>query len=157
WAAHSSAVQRTGFILVDDAQGVGAMQFRQGAAEGAQQIRFLLIVVGQQVGDYFCVRFRGEAVTEVGQLFTQDAVVFDDAVMHDGQALGNVRVGIALSGLAVGSPAGMGDAQVADGGGKFEGFFQFGDLASGADALDAIAGGEYGDAGGGVAAVFAAG
>src|SRR5690606_31816435 len=76
--------------------------------------------------------------------------------MHDGQALGNVRVGITLGGLAVGGPTGVGDAQVADGGGKFEGFFQFGDLASGADALDAVAGGEDGDAGGVVAAVFEA-
>src|SRR5690554_4132028 len=38
WAAHACAVQCAGLIFMDDAQSVGAMQFSQGAAEGAQQV-----------------------------------------------------------------------------------------------------------------------
>src|SRR5690606_9546937 len=155
-AAHAGAVERVGLLLVNHAQGVGAVQFGQGGTEGAEQVLLLFVVVRQQVGDHFGVGVGGEDVAEVDQLFAQDAVVFDDAVMHDGQALGDMRVGIALGGLAVGGPAGVGDAQVADGGGKFEGFFQFGDLAGGANALDAVAGGEDGDASGVIAAVFEA-
>src|SRR5690606_23595722 len=155
-AAHAGAVEGVGLVLMDNAQRIGAVQFCQGGTEGAEQVLLLLVVVRQQVGDYFGVGVGGEDVAEVGQLFAQDAVVLNDAVMHDGQALGDVRVGIALGGLAVGGPAGVGDAQVADGGGKFEGFFQFGDLAGGANALDAVAGGEDGDASGVIAALFEA-
>ena len=43
----------------------------------------------------------------------QLAKVLDDAVMHDGDALGRVRVRIVLGGLAVGRPAGVTDAGVA--------------------------------------------
>jgi len=40
-------------------------------------------------------------------------VVLDDAVMNNGQAIGDVRVGITLTGGAMGGPTGMGDAGVA--------------------------------------------
>src|SRR5690606_4031862 len=88
WAAHARAVQRAGFIFMDDAEGVSAMQLSQGTAEGAEQVRFLLVVVGQQVGDYFGVSFRGEVVAQLLELLTQLVVVFDDAVVDDGQTLG---------------------------------------------------------------------
>src|SRR5690606_19520311 len=105
-AAHAGAVQGIGLILMDHAQCVGAVQFCQGAAKGAQQVGLLLVVVGQQVGDHFGVGFRGEGVAEFGQPFAQGAVVFNDAVVDDGQPLGEVWVGVTLGGFAMGGPAG---------------------------------------------------
>src|SRR5690606_25190058 len=55
-----------------------------------------------------------------------------------------------------GWPRGKGDGGVGVGWGQVQGVFQFGDLAGGAYALDAVAGGQDGDAGGVVAAVFEA-
>src|SRR5690606_17092962 len=106
---HARAVQRAGFIFMDDAEGVSAMQLSQGTAEGAEQVRFLLVVVGQQVGDYFGVSFRGEGIAELDESFAQLVVIFDDAVVDDGQAFGQVRVGVVFGGLAVRGPAGVGD------------------------------------------------
>src|SRR5690606_30424547 len=156
WAAHAGAVERVGLVLVDHAQGVGAVQFSQGGTESAQQVGLFLVVVGQQVGDHFGVGFRGEGVAEVGELLAQCTVVFDDAVMDDGQAFREMGVCVAFGGFAVGGPAGVGDAQVAVDGFLFQGVFQFDDLAHGAGAFDAVAGGQYGDAGRVVAAVFQA-
>src|SRR5690554_3839250 len=67
-----------------------------------------------------------------------------------------MRVGVAFGGFAVCGPAGMGDAQMAVDGFFLQGTFQLDDLAYRAGAFDAVAGGQYGDAGGVVAAVFKA-
>src|SRR5690606_18552368 len=112
-AAHARAIKRVGLVLVNDAKRVSAMQLAEGGAEGAQQVGLLLIVVGQQVGDHFGIGFGSKDVAEICELFTQGAVVFDDAVMDDGQAFRNMRVGVVLGRFAVGSPAGVGDAQMA--------------------------------------------
>ena len=45
--------------------------------------------------------------------FAQLAEILDDAVMHDRDAVGGVRMGVALGRLAVGGPAGMADADIA--------------------------------------------
>ena len=47
------------------------------------------------------------------QRFAQFAKILDDAVMHDGDALGRMRMRIVLGGPAVGGPAGMADAGAA--------------------------------------------
>ena len=63
-------------------------------------------------------------------------------------------MGIVLGRFAMGCPAGMGDAQVADGGMSVERAFQFHYLAGGTHPLDAAIGVEYGNAGRVVTAVF---
>src|SRR5690606_37565651 len=97
---------------------------------------------------------RGEGVAEFGQPFAQGAVVFNDAVVDDGQPLGEVWVGVTLGGFAMGGPAGVGDAQVALDGFCGQGVFQLYDLANGAGTLDALAGDQDSDSGGVVATVF---
>src|SRR5690606_36165812 len=155
-AAHTCTVQGIGLVLVDNPQGVSTVEFGQGGAEGAKQVLFLAVVVGQQVGDYFGVGFRGEGVAQLLELLTQLVVVFDDAVVDYGQPLGQVRMGVVFGGFAVGGPAGVGYAQVAVNGCSFQGIFQLDDLADCAGAFDAVAGGQDGDAGGVIAAVFEA-
>ncbi len=70
----------------------------------------LLNQVGQNLG----VGFGAEDVPFFGQNIAQGFVVFDDAVMDDRQltlAVG-VRVGVGVVRLAVGGPAGVGDADL---------------------------------------------
>src|SRR5690606_6851443 len=89
-------------------------------------------------------------------LFAQLVMVLDDAVVDYSQPLGHMGVRVVFSGLAVGCPAGVGYAQLSVYWGCREGIFQLNYLADCACAFDAIAGGQYGDAGGVVAAVFKA-
>src|SRR5690606_32710868 len=84
-AAHTCTVQGIGRVRGDNPKGVGTVEFGQGGAEGAEQVLFLAVVMGQQVGDYFGVGFRGEAVAQLLEFFAQLVVVFDDAVVDYGQ------------------------------------------------------------------------
>src|SRR5690606_6436407 len=98
-AAHSGAVVLRGVVLADDPQCVSTVELGQGGAEGAEQVLFLAVVVGQQVGDYFGVGFRGEVVAQLLELLTQLVVVFDDAVVDYGQPLGHMGVGVVFGGF----------------------------------------------------------
>ncbi len=84
-------------------------------------------------------------------------MVLDDAVVHHRQVVtGKVRVGVALARRAVGSPAGVGDAQTP---GQFcrpLGAFQLGDLARAAQPLQLAGGIQHGDPGAVVTTVFEA-
>src|SRR5690606_15487310 len=86
-AAHTCTVQGIGLVLVDNPQCVSTVELGQGGAEGAEQVLFLAVVMGQQVGDYFGVGFRGEAVAQLLELLAQLVVVFDDAVVDYSQPL----------------------------------------------------------------------
>ena len=130
------------------------MDVGQGGAEGFKHVVAGGVMVCQQVGDDFSVGLGGELKAEVLQVFAQRRVVFDDAVVHYRQAVGNVRVGVALGRFAVGGPAGVGDAQGAADRRGLQGAFQFGNLADRAYALDAVTGVQYSNAGGVVTAVF---
>src|SRR5690606_2106034 len=138
--------------LVDYAECIGTVQFGQGGAEGAEQVLFLTVVVGQQVGDYFGVGFRGKGVAQFLELLTQLVMVLDDAIVDYGQPLGHMGVRVVFGGFAVGGPAGVSYAQVPVNGCSFQGIFQLDDLADCAGAFDAVAGGQDGDAGGVIAA-----
>ncbi len=63
--------------------------------------------------DHFGIGLAGEFRTLGDQRFAQFAEVLDDAVMHDRDLIGRVRMGIAFGRLAVGRPSGMADAGVA--------------------------------------------
>ncbi len=75
--------------------------------------RPFLHLVGDQMGDHLGVGLRAELRALALQLLAQLAEILDDAVVHDREALGGVRMGIALGRLAVGGPAGVTDADVA--------------------------------------------
>ena len=108
-----------------------------GEADGGEQVGFALERRFDQVGDAFGVGVGGEDVALGGEFAAQGFVVLDDAVVDDGDAAGDVRVGVALGGDAVGGPAGVSDA--GDGSGIGGCGFEFGDAADGADAFDVVA------------------
>src|SRR5690606_3556341 len=112
--------------------------------------------MSQQVGDYFGVGFRGEAVAQFLEFFAQLVMVLDDAVVDYGQPLGHMGVRVVFGGFAVGGPAGVGYTQMAVYGRSFQRICQLDNLADCAGAFDAVAGGQDGDAGGVIAAVFEA-
>jgi hypothetical protein len=80
-------------------------------------------------------------------------VVFNDAVVHDADLAGGVRVRVELAGHAVRGPARVRDAGHAVEAGLLLQRVQVLHLALGAQALDSVRG-EHGDAGGVVATVF---
>ena len=63
--------------------------------------------------DHFGVGLAGELDTVFGELLAQLAEILDDAVVHDRDVFGRVRMGVALGRLAVGGPAGVADADIA--------------------------------------------
>ena len=69
----------------------------------------MLELGGHQMGDHLGVGFGLELRAFGFELLTQLPEIFDDAVVHDGHALGGMRMGIVLVGPAVGRPAGMAD------------------------------------------------
>ncbi|MCY1446629.1 hypothetical protein D9M71_632120 [compost metagenome] len=133
------------------------MQALDRSLEGIGQVRDGLEGVLDQVDDNFGIGLRGEHIAEVLELFAQLFVVLDDAVVHDRHFVsGEMRVSIRFARRAVGSPARVGDAQLA--GDRFgsDGGFQLGDLANAAAALQRALLGVDGQTGAVVATVFQA-
>ena len=93
---------------------------REGAAQLLERRRHrlgrrlaLLHLVGDQMRDHFGVGLAAEFGAVLAEPFAQLAEILDDAVMHDRDAVGGVRMGVALGRLAVGRPAGVADADLA--------------------------------------------
>ncbi len=107
------------------------------------------------MGDHFGVGLAAEFRAVLAEPFPQFAEVLDDTVMRDRDAVGGVRMRVALVRLAVRRPAGMADADIAGERLLRQALFQRRELAFGAAAAErAVI--ERGDAGGVVAAVFEA-
>ena len=70
----------------------------------------LLHLVGDQMGDHLGVGLAAEFRALLLQLLAQLAEILDDAVVHDREPVGGVRMGVVLGRLAVGRPAGVADA-----------------------------------------------
>jgi hypothetical protein len=103
--------QQMGLVAVDHTKCKGSLQPRHRAAHRLLQIGLLLVGLMDQVHHHFGVGFGVEAVTLGDQFAAQCLVVLDDAVVHQRQPLArHVRMGIRLIGLAMGRPAGVGDA-----------------------------------------------
>ena len=153
-AAHAGAIQGVGFILMDDAEGKGTAQFGQRAAQGAEHVLLTAVVVSQQVGDHFGVGLGGEYVAKFLQLQAQRVVILDDAVVDDSQTVGTMRVGVLLTGLAVGCPAGMGNAQVARERVCFHGIAECGNFTHFPSALDTVVATDDGHTGRIISPVF---
>ena len=102
-----------GVVRADDAQGVGPLQPPQAAAHGLQHIAALIVVELQKLGHHLGVGVRGEGGALLEQVILDLLVIFNDAVVHqgDGPVFADVGMGVDVVGLAVGGPAGVADAQ----------------------------------------------
>jgi len=155
--AFSGGDEAVGLFVADHTQGVGAGEFLHGELHGAQQVGGGFVFLVDLVDDDLGVGVGGEGVADLFLLPAQLLVVFDDAVVDDGnRSIAQVGMGVALARDAVGGPAGVGDAEVAADGREAQGFCQVCDLAFGAQALDVVMAVDEGDPGGVVAAVFEA-
>ena len=114
---------------VDDDQGVRALDFPQGLANGAQVIRPLGQVAHHQVGNDLRVGLGGEAVAGLQQLLLEIQVVLDDAVVDYGDFPHLVGMGVGLGGPPVSGPAGVADAHRARQGLFLQDFFQLPELS----------------------------
>ena len=66
-----------------------------------------------QLRDDFGIGVAGERRAVLDEFFAQFTEILDDAIVNDGDAIGRVRVRVALGRLAVRRPARMTDAGVA--------------------------------------------
>ncbi len=125
-------------VLLDDADCVGANQAGAGGTDGGDKVRGTGQILMDQVSNDFGVGVGGEFVTGGFKFSPQCFVVLDNAVMNDSQAIGDVRVGIALTRRTMRGPAGVGDAGVTAEVLLFSFFGQVGHAARGTDANQAI-------------------
>jgi hypothetical protein len=107
----------------------------------------------EQVGDDFGIGVGREFVTLGLELVFQFGKIFDNAIVNDRDAASAVGMGIADAGRAVGGPARVTDADLANQRLLVNDGFEIADLALGAAAFWALSG-LNGDAGRIVAAIF---
>ena len=118
--ARARADHALGFVLVHHGQRVGAVQLGDSRLERFEQVAVVEAV--DQVGNDFGVGLAHEHIALGLQAGAQRFVVFNDAVVHQrharrlaGQRLARaeaeMRVGVAHRRLAMGGPAGVGDAR----------------------------------------------
>ena len=107
-----------------------------------------------QVGNHLGVGVGAEHIAQRLELFPQLFVVLDDAVVHHHDMLGDVGVSIALGRLAMGSPAGVGNAGTTVDGLLLQCLGQLGYLAEATHPLQRLVGAEHGDTSRIVATVF---
>ncbi len=100
-------------------EGEGAFQALAGklhglgqAAVGGVTVQFVPEDVAQERGGHLGVRFGSERCAAFQQFQLELGVVFDDAVVDQGElpAVGQVRVRVLVGGSAVGGPAGVADS-----------------------------------------------
>src|SRR5690606_3268203 len=114
--------QLVGAFNAEHGDAVGALDVAEGLAHAFEQaaaalggLRFLGVVVGDEVAKHLGVGLGGEGVALGEQEFFDRDVVFDDAVVneHDLAVAAEVRVGVGVGDAAVGGPARVRDADVA--------------------------------------------
>ena len=153
--ALAGADQQIVFAGKQERQREGAAQPRQRRFDRLDRRAALGDLVADQVGDDFGVGFGRERDALGFELAPQFAEILDDAVMHDGEPVGGVRMRVGLVGPAMGRPAGVADADRPGERLAREFLFQILQLAFGAAPRQhAVL--ERGDAGGIIAAVFEA-
>ena len=108
---------------------------RQGGNHRLDRRAAIRHLPAHQMGDYLGVRFRGELRALLFKLFAQFAEILDDAVVHNGEPIGSVGVGIGLVGLPVRGPARVADAYSPLERIAFESPFEITELAFGAAAF----------------------
>ncbi len=113
------------------------------------------VVFLNQVRDDFGIGLGRKLETVSPQFLAQLLIVFDDPVVDNSQPVaGHVRMGVDLRGLAMGCPAGMGNAQLACQGISFHSFRQGGYLAHFTSALDTVVATDDGHTGRIISPVF---
>ena len=133
----------------------GAAQLPERGLDGLDRRLALVHLLRDQVSDHFGIGFAAELRAVLAELFAQLAEILDDAVVHDRDPLGRVRMRVDLGRLAVGGPAGVADADRAGERLAGEPLLQVLELALGAPARQRAAL-QRRDAGGVVAAIFQA-
>ena len=131
----------------------GTAQARQRGAHRLDRRLAPLHLLGDEMRDNLGVGFRSELGAAPFKLFAQLAEIFDDAVMHDRETLGGVRMRVVLGGPAVRRPARVADAGGAGQRLATEPRLQIDQLAFGAPARE-MAVLDRCDAGGIVTAIF---
>ena len=137
----------------DDGERERALQPLQGGLGRLDRRQALIQIVADEMQHRLGVGLGLEHVALGGELVAQLLEVLDDAVVHDGDALVHVRMGVALDRLAVRRPARVAEAGVALQGMVGEPQLQVLELALGAPAVE-MAVLDGGDAGRVVAAIF---
>ncbi len=137
----------------DHGDGKGALQPLQRVEGGAHGIGAGFHLPADQMRDDFGIGIAGESGAALLQLLLQLAEILDDAVMHDRDVLGHMRMRVRLGGLAVCRPAGVADAGLAEQRLAGQARFEIAQLAFGATPAErAVLDG--GNARGVVAAIF---
>ena len=102
-----------GVIGADDAKGVGTLDAPQDTAHGLQHTVAFLVMEFQQLRHHLGIRFGGEGHAMAEQKLLDLQIVFNDAVMNQGDvaAFADMGVGVDVVGFAVGGPAGVANAE----------------------------------------------
>ncbi len=125
--APARADDHVGMIGLDDGDAVGADDVFERTADGLGQSRAVLagifgadlvVVVADEMGEHFGVRLRDKGVAFGDEAFLEELVVFDDAVVDEGNFAGLVQVRVRV---LVGGRTVRGPARVADTGGALGG------------------------------------
>jgi len=122
-----------GLSAADDADGVGAFEAGEGLANSLKKVGGRLKLKVNQVGNNFRVRFGSKGAALSHELGFQFSIIFDDAVVNDGQAVDQMGMGVVFGRAAVGCPPRMADAESAVRIGSSDKLGERRDLASGAD------------------------
>ncbi len=115
------------FIRADHGQPVGADDFAERGANGLRKPVFffaapLVVIIANQMREHFRVGVGFESVPGGEQFILQQVVVFDDAVVDDGDFAGLVqlRMRIFVRRDSMSGPARVADAEVAGNGSGFQ-------------------------------------
>ena len=139
--------------MEDDGERIGAGHVAQHLVHGFAAAKALAAILGQELGDDFGVRLRGEDGTFGRELFLDLGEILDDAVVNDRDAIDEMRMGIRLVRHTVSGPAGVRDADIAWKRFAGELGLEIEELAFGAAAIE-LAVVDGGDAGRIIAAIF---
>ena len=154
-AAATRANQEIFVILEQQGERKGTFEAIERRPRCLDRLHATLEIGADQMRHHLGIGLRPELMPLLQELEAQRLEILDDAVMHDGNAAGFVRMGIVFGGGSMGGPAGVADA---GGPGKritFQDGFEIGELAFGASPLDPTV--DQGrDAGAVIAAIFEA-
>ncbi len=141
--------------IEQEGQREGALQPLQRRGAGLARRQLLVEIVADQMSDDLGIGLGGEDMAEALELAPQLAEVLDDAVVHDRDPVGRMRMGVGLARPAMRRPAGVADADGAVDRVLAQAPLQIGQLALGPAALDPAAD-QGGDAGRIIAAILQA-
>ncbi len=100
----------SGVILENDGQRIGARHPAQHGLHRSAVAQAVADEFGQELGHDFRIGLRGEGCAVGDQFVLELGKILDDAVVNDGNAIGEMRMGIGFGRRAMGRPAGVGNA-----------------------------------------------